>query len=59
MSERSGQDAMQKIKTEFKAASPMLHRRWDGMFYNPKFKPRRKKSVKPIFGYTKPHGQEN
>jgi hypothetical protein len=50
---------MHKVKSEFKAASPMLHRRWDGKFYTAKLKPRRKKSVKPAFGYAKPHGQEN
>jgi hypothetical protein len=50
---------MHKIKSEFKAASPMLHRRWDGKFYNARIKPRRKKAVKPHFGYAKPHGQES
>ena len=50
---------MHKIKSEFKAQSPMLDRRWDGKFYNAKIKPRRKKSTKPAFGHGKPHGQEN
>ena len=49
---------MHTIKTEFKAQSPMLHRRYDGKFYNPRIKTRRPKSTKPIFGYTKPHGHE-
>lgn len=49
---------MHTIKTDFKAVSPMLHRRYDGKFYNAKMKPRRKKAVKPRFGYAKPHGQE-
>lgn len=48
---------MHKIKKEFKASAPS--RRYDGKFYTPKFKPRRPKSVKPHFGYAKPHGQEN
>lgn len=50
---------MHKIKSEFKAVSPMMHRRWDGKFYNAKMKPRRKKSTRPIFGYAKPHGQQS
>ena len=50
---------MHKIKSEFKAQAPMLHRRWDGKFYSGKIKPRRAKSVRPVFGYTKPHGQES
>ena len=50
---------MHKIKSDFKASSPMLHRRWDGKFYNARMKPRRKKSVKPHFGYAKPRGQES
>ena len=48
---------MQKVKEAFKAASPA--RRMGGKFYNPRFMPRRAKSVKPVFGYRKPHGQEN
>lgn len=48
---------MKNVKQEFKASSPP--RRMDGQFYDPRFKPRRPKSVKPVFGYTKPHGQEN
>lgn len=51
--------AMHSIKSDFKAVSPMLHRRWGGRFYNPKLKSRRRKSVKPHFGYAKPRGQEN
>jgi len=50
---------MHQIKHEFKAAAPTLHRRWGGRFYNARIKPRRPKSVKPAFGYTKPHGQES
>jgi len=50
---------MHTIKTEFKSASPMLHRRWGGKFANPKLMPRRRKSMKPVFGYAKAHGQEN
>lgn len=50
---------MQKVKSDFKAASPMLDRRYGGKFYNPRLKPRRPKSTKPAFGYAKPHGQEN
>ena len=50
---------MHRIKTDFQAASPMLHRRWGGKFNNPKLKPRRKKSTRPVLGYAKPHGQEN
>ena len=57
VSERGAAVTMQKIKQEFKAASPS--RRMDGKFYSPKFKPRRPKSVNPVFGYTKPHGQES
>ena len=50
---------MHSIRSDFKAASPMLHRRWGGKFYNPKLKPRRKKRVKPVFGYAKPRGQQS
>ena len=50
---------MRSIKSDFKAVSPMLHRRWGGRFYSARLKPRRKKSTRPIFGYTKPHGQES
>lgn len=49
---------MHTIKTEFKAASPMLHRRWGGKFANPRMKPRRRRIVRPVFGYAKPRGQE-
>ncbi len=55
----SGLRAMHKIKTEFKAVSPMLHRRWAGKFYNPRIKPRLRKSWRPTFGNDKPHGQES
>lgn len=48
---------MKNVKQEFKANMPP--RRLDGKFYNPRLKPRRPKSVKPVFGYIKPHGQEN
>ena len=50
---------MHTIKSEFKAVTPFLNRRYDGLFYNPRKKPRRPKSTKPVFGYAKPHGQEN
>lgn len=49
---------MHKVQSEFKAASPMLHRRYDGKFYNSRTKARRRKATKPVFGYAKPHGQE-
>ena len=49
---------MHKIKSDFKSVSPALHRRWGGKFYNPRHKTRRPKSIRPAFGYTKPHGQE-
>ncbi|MEL7374858.1 MAG: hypothetical protein AAGJ36_10415 [Pseudomonadota bacterium] len=50
---------MHQIKSDFKAVAPMLHRRWSGRFYNPRLKPRRPKIVRPVFGYTKPRGQES
>lgn len=50
---------MHTIRTEFRAVSPMLHRRWGGRFANPRLRPRRRRSVRPIFGYAKPHGQES
>ncbi len=50
---------MQKVKSDFKAVSPMLHRRYGGKFYNPRTKTQRPKTTKPVFGYTKPHGQEH
>jgi hypothetical protein len=49
---------MHTIKTQFKAVSPMRHRRWGGKFYNPRIRPRRRKSWRPAFDNTKPHGQE-
>jgi len=50
---------MHNLKSDFKAVSPLHHRRWDGLFYNPKFKPRWRKSTKPVFGFAKPRGQES
>lgn len=49
---------MHTIKTEFKAASPMLHRRWGGKFANTKLKPRLRRAWRKHFGSAKPYGQE-
>lgn len=55
---RAGQE-MHTIKTEFKASSPMRHRRWGGKFTNPRITPRRPKAVKAVVNADKPHGQED
>jgi hypothetical protein len=47
------------LAATWKRASPPA-RRWGGKFATPKFRPRRRKSFRPIFAdLAKPHGQES